>query len=176
MAPVQAAGERFAPVVAAPEEKAGVHVPDEPGVPPAVRFLQKGDGSEAAEAMSSMEKIPAKRIGEAGSPSGFPGAAASSGALAACEPDETAGPREAGTTPRSIAGMYRVTPARRRGNRDTRYDAETEAAAGKESRRPGRPRPFFRDGAEKRQSAGCRWPGGGAGRREEDDQGFFSRR
>ncbi len=42
VAPVQAAGECLAPVIAAPEEEAGMHVPDEPGVPPAVGFLQKG--------------------------------------------------------------------------------------------------------------------------------------
>ena len=42
VAPVQAAGECLAPVIAAPEEKTGMHVPDEPGVPPAVGFLQNG--------------------------------------------------------------------------------------------------------------------------------------
>ena len=103
VAPVQAAGERIAPVVAAPEQEAGMHVPDEPGVPSAVGFLQKGK-DEGGRPRRRVQRRKSRPEGSGnGIVSRFPEAAAPAAAAGRLNRTKQGIPRSR-QTPRSMAG------------------------------------------------------------------------
>ena len=149
VAPVQAAGECIAPVIAAPEDEAGMHVPDEPGVPPAVGLLQKGQdeggrrGDEFEGKNSRQEDRKTGSLPGLRERPGLPGG----GLPESEETGDPGGERDAEIDDREVP----VDPGQKAEERETGRDAEAEAGAGKKGEGPPGSGVFQGGAEEKRQ-------------------------